>query len=365
MKRVLILYIAALVLLYASCTTTSKNEPSAHPHIILLTDLNHASSCMPSTEGVNRSRLDSLSATSINIDRMYLSATNPDENDRSVLTGRFPWKYSTLMDSIMKEERKAILFKSETARANWTTMYPRNGVRHVSTLPKVLSESGYQSLYMGPGTSFDPGPAGFYKSVNTSDLASMEKILTDHLAIALSTFSWIAIANEKNGTFDCNQFINTLLNWPAVKSRNPIILYWKNSGQGENLHETISSPLIIHLPDYPPQQLNDVLTQEVDIFATLIDLAGAVNAEKTDAASLFKIISSDKIRHRQYVAGVAEKRWLRTSDYLFVDGKSKISQQLYDVIGDPECSDNMIDYHPAKAERFKAVLSEMLRSTDQ
>lgn len=160
-----------------------------------------------------------------------------------------------------------------------------------------------------------------------------------------------------------------------------IILLWSDHGfhLGENesfgkhtcFEVATHSPLIIAAPGFQPGQKCEALTEYVDIFPTLCELAGVKAPEYLEGTSLVPLMKNPdgKIKEcalSQWPRGKAEGFSMRTDRYRYTEwhnvaGKGPgageiIAQELYDHQTDPGEAQNLAD---SKAELCQELSSQL------
>ena len=349
-----------LIALCFSCTPSSNEKANTISNIFIFIDPGHHYGDYAFINGKAETSLDSLAMKSVLVDRVLLTSQDETANQRSLLTGLFSQTYNLFIDSLMQEELKAILFKDKQAKEKWVGDYAKNAIGRVSTLSHIMSNQGYQPIYIGSGSAFDPHEAGFEYLIQSADaISKLKEVKSSH--VDQPFFTWIEIPHGPPGKIQtCSRFMDDILKSLSDDHLNDIIVFIQDRGKGEGLYQKITSPAIIRIPGMPAQRLDNILVQEVDLFATIVALASVELENKTDGLSLVDVIDGGKKRHRQYIAGQAEQKWLRTSDYLYLAGGKEKTHRLYDVSADPGCLDNIVDYHPSKVGRYKQVVNQML-----
>lgn len=149
---------------------------------------------------------------------------------------------------------------------------------------------------------------------------------------------------------------------------------------GPLLHEDlIHIPLIIKKPGQSAGQRLDVLSEQVDLMPTILDLAGLQVKESTEGRSLKPALegramsgmvfsmnfqeSSKFGRLENGTIAAIEGRW----KYIHYRGRIRSSQAprledaLYDLQNDPGESANLATIHPAIASRMLGAIEEQLR----
>jgi choline-sulfatase len=130
-------------------------------------------------------------------------------------------------------------------------------------------------------------------------------------------------------------------------------------------------PLYIRHPDYPSRLSHDCLVENIDITATILDIAGLDPAESLGrqwpagqanipALSLLPVLSGQKSDHRPFIFSESYNFWemVESRDFKYVrnlpsNGKTSAGDILYDLRNDPNERVNVAD----KPEN-RAILEE-------
>jgi len=127
-------------------------------------------------------------------------------------------------------------------------------------------------------------------------------------------------------------------------------------------------PLIVCLPDGAGVgRVCSALTESIDIYATILDIAGCEDDGKKDACSLMPLIRGTNQAGRQDVLSeVHAHTMLRTHDFKLVIGRGGETLQLFDLHNDPLEQTNLCS-HPDCAQRElelrSCLLTRVVRDT--
>ena len=123
----------------------------------------------------------------------------------------------------------------------------------------------------------------------------------------------------------------------------------------------IRVPLIVRLPDHSGAgKVVDCFVETVDIYRTLLDLAGAKPAPRRDSLSLVPLVKGQATSIRDDVlVEVHAHTMLRTKDWKLVIGRDGKSLQLFDLVADPHEQKNLVG-HPDYQQQELALRSRLL-----
>lgn len=128
---------------------------------------------------------------------------------------------------------------------------------------------------------------------------------------------------------------------------------------------TLHIPFIIHFPKYAPHLKVNSLVRTVDIFPTLLELAG-ISHYRNDGVSLTHFITKDN--YKNDVVSYAETiypstyKWaslfsIRNLNWKFIDAPIP---ELYNITSDISENDNVINSYPSIAQKLKNQLTNIL-----
>lgn len=129
---------------------------------------------------------------------------------------------------------------------------------------------------------------------------------------------------------------------------------------GKNLYDTsVKVPLIFYIPGYDNVEL-DTIAQSVDILPSLLTILGITYPTETDGKDLFTS-RSDTIyviaeKTIDSIKTIRDGRWK-----LFINTKTGrgVPSELYDIISDPNETNNVIFLHPDIVKRLIDALSKI------
>lgn len=136
--------------------------------------------------------------------------------------------------------------------------------------------------------------------------------------------------------------------------------FWQKS----NLHEEVTRvPLIISVPGFKPGRSKS-LTELVDIFPTVTQLAGLSVPDGIQGTSLVPVLQDQSATVRARALSLDKGHYsLRADDWAYMKYKDG-STELYDMKADPNQFTNLADNpdHAATREKMDAALTERLQS---
>lgn len=165
--------------------------------------------------------------------------------------------------------------------------------------------------------------------------------------------------------------------------KNTIIVFWGDHGwhlgdhglwcKQDNLEQATHAPLIIATPQYKGNQKAQGLSEFVDVFPTLTDLAGLKTPEGLAGKSLVPILKNPKIEGKTYVQSQYPRKGdkimgytIRTKQYRYIAWyqqnfrkdkvlatASPVAVELYDYKKDALETENL-----ATKSEYKAILKE-------
>ena len=116
-------------------------------------------------------------------------------------------------------------------------------------------------------------------------------------------------------------------------------------------------PLIAAGPGIPGGRTSDALVELIDVNPTLCALAGLPAQEGLDARDLSPVLAGERTTHREEAASALwEFRLIRTAEHKLVAHHTG-EVELYDLVNDPDESDNVADEQPERV----AALQRRLR----
>jgi arylsulfatase A-like enzyme len=148
--------------------------------------------------------------------------------------------------------------------------------------------------------------------------------------------------------------------------------------------EGIGVALMIRAPGLGGERWTDALVELIDVFPTLLELAGGLVPERVQGRSLLRLLRGETTRHREHVvveysdnaeAAVRTERWKliycaggRERRDGYSEGHvSERSIRLYDLEIDPAERHDLSDRpeHAARIDELTAILVEHVRRTER
>jgi arylsulfatase A-like enzyme len=139
--------------------------------------------------------------------------------------------------------------------------------------------------------------------------------------------------------------------------------FWEHGGTGHGAHlhdEVLRIPLIIRdLKTMPPGKRVSTPVESIDIFPTLLDIAGLPIPDDLDGRSLVRSVDERPVyatlsEHRKRLASVTAGSWKLIRDQR--DGR----ERLYDLENDPGETTDRLAQNPEKTSALSALLSRRL-----
>jgi arylsulfatase A-like enzyme len=156
-------------------------------------------------------------------------------------------------------------------------------------------------------------------------------------------------------------------------SENTIVVLWGDHGWNLrehglwckhcNFETSLHTPLIMRIPGLDQGQTMDAITEYVDIYPTLCDLAGIDIPEHAEGNSLLPVLKGEA----ENTDGIAFCRWrngytLIKDQYFYTEwwneNDSTYARMLYDHEKDPEENVNIAE-RPENAELIKELSREL------
>ena len=113
-------------------------------------------------------------------------------------------------------------------------------------------------------------------------------------------------------------------------------------------------PLILRLRKRLPARKVDVLVRTVDIYPTILELAGIGSLQRINGESLLPLIERGG-KDRGYIGGTArlDQVFLRNDRYKLIYSRRTDETEVYDLLADPQEQNNIAPQHPALAKSLK------------
>jgi arylsulfatase A-like enzyme len=135
--------------------------------------------------------------------------------------------------------------------------------------------------------------------------------------------------------------------------------FWEHGdvGHAQSVHqELVHIPLIIHAPGiFPAGKVVEADVEAMDVFPTLLDLAGIPIPADTQGASLVDL-ARDELAHSPRVAlsqNLGMTRGIKTGRFRFIHAGAKM--ELYDDVKDPLEKDDLIGKRPIALRHVRNV----------
>lgn len=157
--------------------------------------------------------------------------------------------------------------------------------------------------------------------------------------------------------------------------QHTIIVLWGDHGfnLGEhglwckhcNFNTSLNAPLVISAPGYSGGQKSHTITEFIDIYPTLSQLAGLDMPEHLDGLSLASMMKDPNYLHKNYaVCKYGNGVTLIQDQFFYTEWRNRkdsiYARMLYDHATDPDENVN-ISERPENAIRIKALSTELLR----
>ncbi len=334
--------------------------------------------------------LDKLANAGVIFTSAYAPTADRDYNHRAILTGLLPKTYRNEIDSLMADQLSRQSFVNEKNLYTWKRKFLHQAIGSVETLPKVLASHGYVSHYLGNGMAFDVKAAGFhhnylkenYNFNTTGDAFSRQKqTFLDQIAgnsqPVFSYFSLPSMSHSETAAFKENYPNDTLsdlkyfahLEWSDqvfgafIQSfkqtrgdKDLIIIYVQDGGgdifDNKNTDIGYRSPIVFYKKNDVAFR-SDAIAHFCDILPTTLAMMNIMASSKVDGLDLTKIISGSKPLVRISVLGeTLDGHYIRNDNFFFTCSIDKKNKAIFELNYDPYCTDNMIQYHPAKTKRY-------------
>jgi arylsulfatase A-like enzyme len=134
--------------------------------------------------------------------------------------------------------------------------------------------------------------------------------------------------------------------------------------------------LVLNWPGHVPAQVIDDLVSTVDLFPTLLDLAGLSPPGGRTGRSLRPLLAGARGDPGRRVIGHAyplrggtesvETFFLRTAEWHYVSSPTRPeADELYHVTSDPEEAENLVAAEPALVEAFRRAIAAWRAEMDR
>lgn len=153
-------------------------------------------------------------------------------------------------------------------------------------------------------------------------------------------------------------------------SNNTIVVVMSDHGEefmehGEMSHskklynELLHTPLIMTGPNLMPKNIN-LISENIDIFPTLLDLTGIVGKQKMQGLSLLKIIDGNKEKRAigmsdGNTASIQDKKWKIIADFQ----PNPVKIEMFDLQSDPLEQNSLEEKDIIANENFPGLLEEL------
>lgn len=175
-----------------------------------------------------------------------------------------------------------------------------------------------------------------------------------------------------------NELLNLLkfLTNPEI-SKNTIVVLLSEHGEefmehgqfahyGNLYQELIHTPLMVRIPNVSPRRVSK-LTENIDIFPTLMEVVGIPPTGKTAGISLLPLMKGAYVPENQYaisfidyhIISIQNERWKLIADF----STSPKPIELYDIKSDPREQDNLIEEEKQKTNELLKILIEKIEES--
>jgi hypothetical protein len=137
--------------------------------------------------------------------------------------------------------------------------------------------------------------------------------------------------------------------------------FWDHGdvGHAQSVHqELVHVPLIIRAPGvFPPGRVIEADVEAMDLFPTLLDLAGVSIPPDTQGSSLVSLVRDETTQSPRAALSqnLAMSRGLKVGRYRLIHGGAKM--ELYDELRDPREQEDLIGKRPIALRQMRNVLS--------
>jgi arylsulfatase A-like enzyme len=142
-------------------------------------------------------------------------------------------------------------------------------------------------------------------------------------------------------------------------------------GKGSVYELGVRTPLVLSWPGVlTAGARDDRLVSLVDVFATILDFAGAEPVPGASGRSLLPLLIGRGDFHRESVIGGGyddrpRPRFLRTRTWRYVWHPGNQPEELYEIQEDPFETRNVADAHPEQIRRFREELARWVIRTER
>jgi len=172
--------------------------------------------------------------------------------------------------------------------------------------------------------------------------------------------------------------------WDALEQRgmadSTLFAFTADHGEALNDHgdmrawhvwptdDTQLVPLIVRLPGVFPATTNSTQVRNFDLYATYMELTGGPSDDAMDSESLIDVVdgqSDDRVSVGTTVAGDG-RQWYRHQGYKIIYSREREennTQELYDLVADPNEQNNLWESMPDKVDELKAAHAAYLETT--
>jgi len=144
-----------------------------------------------------------------------------------------------------------------------------------------------------------------------------------------------------------------------------------SKGKGSIYELGFRTPLVLSWPgELAAGARDDRLVSLVDVFATILDFAGAEPVAGASGQSLLPLLVGSGDFHREFVVGGRyngrpHSWFLRTRTWRYIWFPGDRPEELYEIQDDPFETRNVADAHPEQLTRFREELAHWVARTER
>lgn len=242
-----------------------------------------------------------------------------------------------------------------------TPMAPHNGhpARHqTGRRGDAVPPERYRNTLAG--FELPQGPNFNMVNKNQPEFVSNRPALTPEEISSLK----VMYRNHRGAIKGVDDMVETVINAlkKAGKLENTVFIYTSDNGYFHGEHRKMSGkewiydegirvPLLMSGPGIPRGMVEDRLVENVDLTATIVDIANAVPGRELDGHSLMDLFDNpqDNWRTAIIVEGISfpnRSIGVRTNGYMFAQHRVKnapvVEEEMYDMTTDPNQLNNLI-----------------------